>query len=183
MPNPPALSDRLRRFLPERWRKTRPRVAVLRLQGAIGAISPLRPGLSIGALAPSLERAFSLPQLSGVALIVNSPGGSAAQSHLIYRRIRTLATEKGVPVFAFVEDAAASGGYMIACAADEIFADPASLVGSIGVVSIGAVSLLSWGVGSLIVVSSFAGECRCSPAMTTIGCTAKSGCRKRLRFS
>ena len=137
MPNPPALSDRLRRFLPERWRKTRPRVAVLRLQGAIGAISPLRPGLSIGALAPSLERAFSLPQLSGVALIVNSPGGSAAQSHLIYRRIRTLAAEKGVPVFAFVEDAAASGGYMIACAADEIFADPASLVGSIGVVSAG----------------------------------------------
>lgn len=137
MPSPTTLIDRLRRFLPERWRKPRPRVAVLRLQGAIGAVSPFRPGLSIGALAPSLEKAFAVPHLSAVALIVNSPGGSAAQSHLIYKRIRALAAEKDVPVFAFVEDAAASGGYMIACAADEIVADPASLVGSIGVVSAG----------------------------------------------
>ena len=67
--------------------------------------------------------------------MINSPGGSAAQSHLIFRRIRALAEEKKLPVLAFVEDAAASGGYMIACAADEIFADPASIVGSIGVVS------------------------------------------------
>ena len=137
MPSPTTFSDRFRRYLPARWRKPRPRVAVLRLQGAIGAVSPLRPGLSIGALAPSLERAFTMPRLSAVALIVNSPGGSAAQSHLIHRRIRALAAEKTLPVFAFVEDVAASGGYMIACAADEIVADPASLVGSIGVVSAG----------------------------------------------
>ncbi|GEO97788.1 peptidase S49 [Methylobacterium haplocladii] len=112
-------------------------MAVLRLNGAIGAVSPIRPGLSIGSLAASLERAFTMKRISAVALIVNSPGGSAAQSHLIYRRIRALAAEKKLPVFAFVEDAAASGGYMIACAADEIIADPASLVGSIGVVSAG----------------------------------------------
>ncbi len=137
MPSQTTFLDRLRRLLPARWRGDHPRVAVLRLQGAIGAISPLRPGLSIGALAPNLEKAFTLPRLSAVALIVNSPGGSAVQSHLIYRRIRALAEEKKVPVIAFIEDAAASGGYMIACAADEIIADPASLVGSIGVVSAG----------------------------------------------
>lgn len=127
----------LRRLLPRRFREPRPRVAVLRLNGAIGAVSPFRPGLSIGSLAPSLERAFNMPRLAAVALIVNSPGGSAAQSHLIYRRVRALAGEKKVPVIAFVEDAAASGGYMIACAADEIVADPASLVGSVGVIAAG----------------------------------------------
>lgn len=137
MPRVPALLTSLRRFLPERWRVPRPRVAVLRLNGAIGAVSPFRPGLSIASLAPSLERAFETPRLKAVALVINSPGGSAAQSHLIYRRIRALAEEKRLPVLAFVEDAAASGGYMIACAADEIYADPASLVGSIGVVSAG----------------------------------------------
>lgn len=137
MPSTTAITDGLRRFLPARWRQTPPRVAVLRLNGAIGAVSPLRPGLSIGSLATSLERAFAMPRICAVALIINSPGGSAAQSHLIYRRIRALAAEKTLPVFAFVEDAAASGGYMIACAADEIIADPASLVGSIGVVSAG----------------------------------------------
>lgn len=137
MPSITAITDGLRRFLPARWRQAPPRVAVLRLNGAIGAVSPIRPGLSIGTLATSLERAFAMPRLAAVALIVNSPGGSAAQSHLIYRRIRALAAEKKLPVFAFVEDVAASGGYMIACAADEIIADPASLVGSIGVVSAG----------------------------------------------
>ncbi len=135
MPSSSSPIDFLRRFLPARWRKPRPRVAVLRLNGAIGAVSPLRQGLSIATVAPSLERAFAMPRLSAVALVINSPGGSAAQSHLIYRRIRALAEEKKLPVFAFVEDVAASGGYMIACAADEIIADPASLVGSIGVVS------------------------------------------------
>jgi signal peptide peptidase SppA len=108
---------------------------VVRLSGAIGAVMPLRPGLAISTVAPMLERAFGLPDIKAVAVVVNSPGGSAAQSHLIYRRIRALAEEKKVPVLAFVEDAAASGGYMIACAADEIFADPSSIVGSIGVVS------------------------------------------------
>ncbi|MEH3116730.1 MAG: S49 family peptidase [Methylorubrum populi] len=127
----------MRFLLPRRFRKSAPRVAVVRLSGAIGAVSPIRPGLSIATVAPSLERAFSVPDVAAVALVINSPGGSPVQSHLIFRRIRALATEKKVPVFAFVEDAAASGGYMIACAADEIVADPASLVGSIGVVSAG----------------------------------------------
>jgi signal peptide peptidase SppA len=95
----------------------------------------LRSGLSIASVAPILERAFAAPSLRAVALVVNSPGGSPAQSHLIHKRVRSLAEEKKVPVFTFVEDAAASGGYMIACAGDEIFADPSSIVGSIGVVS------------------------------------------------
>ncbi len=134
---PLRLPDRLRFLLPRRFRKETPRVAVVRLSGVIGAVSPIRPGLSIGTVAPSLERAFAMPRLSAVALVVNSPGGSPVQSHLIYKRIRALAEEKNLKVFAFVEDAAASGGYMIACAADEIVADPASIVGSIGVVSAG----------------------------------------------
>lgn len=134
---PFAFSETLRVFLPARFRKRRPRVAVVRLNGAIGAVSPLRPGLSIGTVAGSLERAFSLPGAVAVAIVVNSPGGAPAQSHLIHRRIRALAEEKALPVFAFVEDVAASGGYMIACAADEIVADPTSVVGSIGVVSAG----------------------------------------------
>ncbi|CAO4164720.1 S49 family peptidase [Methylorubrum populi] len=134
---PLAAPTWMRSLLPRRFRKTAPRVAVVRLSGAIGAVSPIRPGLSIATVAPSLERAFTVPDVAAVALIINSPGGSPVQSHLIFRRIRALAAEKKVKVFAFVEDAAASGGYMIACAADEIVADPASLVGSIGVVSAG----------------------------------------------
>ncbi|MBD8908104.1 S49 family peptidase [Methylorubrum zatmanii] len=134
---PLAAPTWMRSLLPRRFRKAAPRVAVVRLSGAIGAVSPIRPGLSIATVAPSLERAFAVPDVAAVALIINSPGGSPVQSHLIFRRIRALAAEKKVKVFAFVEDAAASGGYMIACAADEIVADPASLVGSIGVVSAG----------------------------------------------
>jgi len=134
---PFALPDALRAFLPRRFRDRRPRVAVVRLSGTIGAVSPIRPGLSIGGVAGSLERAFTMPGIKAVAIVINSPGGSPAQSHLIYRRIRALAEEKTLPVVAFVEDVAASGGYMIACAADEIVADPTSIVGSIGVVSAG----------------------------------------------
>ncbi len=134
---PFALPDALRAFLPRRFRDRRPRVAVVRLSGTIGAVSPIRPGLSIGGVAGSLERAFTMPGIKAVAIVINSPGGSPAQSHLIHRRIRALAEEKKLPVVAFVEDVAASGGYMIACAADEIIADPMSLVGSIGVVSAG----------------------------------------------
>ena len=127
----------LRALLPERWARRHPVVPVVRLSGAIGAVSPLRAGLSLGACAPALERAFGMKGIRAVALVINSLGGSAAQSHLIFRRIRALSAEAGVPVLAFVEDVAASGGYMIACAADEIFCDPSSLVGSIGVVSAG----------------------------------------------
>jgi signal peptide peptidase SppA len=132
-----AVAARLRVLMPKRFRRDQPVVAVVRLSGAIGAVMPLRPGLSLAALAAPLERAFALPGLKAVALVINSPGGSAAQSHLIFQRIRALAQEKNTPVVAFVEDVAASGGYMIACAGDEIFADPSSLVGSIGVVSAG----------------------------------------------
>ncbi len=124
-------------LLPPRFRRMQPLVAVVRLSGAIGAVSPFRAGLSLTALAPTLEEAFSMPSIKAVALVINSPGGSAVQSHLIFKRIRALAAEKKVPVFAFTEDAAASGGYMIAAAADEIFADPSSIVGSIGVVASG----------------------------------------------
>jgi serine protease SohB len=107
---------------------------VVRLSGVIGAVTPLRPGLTLSSMARTLERAFASRNVRAVALIINSPGGSPAQSHLIFRRIRQLAAEKKLPVIAFVEDVGASGGYMLACAADEIICDPFSIVGSIGVV-------------------------------------------------
>ena len=107
---------------------------VVRLSGVIGLSTPLRPGLTLAGVARPLERAFGMRKARAVALLINSPGGSPVQSHLIYRRIRHLAAEKGVPVIAFAEDVAASGGYMIACAADEIICDASSIVGSIGVV-------------------------------------------------
>ncbi len=130
------LPARLQFLLPSKYRTyAHPIVPVVRLSGAIGAVMPLRTGLAMSSVAPLLERAFSVPGAKAVALVINSPGGSAAQSHLIFKRIRAFAEEKKLPVIAFVEDAAASGGYMIACAADEIYADPASIVGSIGVVS------------------------------------------------
>jgi len=123
-----------RTLLPKRFRSDLPVVPVVRLSGAIGFSTPLRPGLTLASCARALDRAFSYRKPVAVALVINSPGGSAAQSHLIFTRIRRLAEEKKVPVIAFVEDVAASGGYMIACAADEIVADPNSIVGSIGVV-------------------------------------------------
>ncbi|GEO13109.1 S49 family peptidase [Microvirga aerophila] len=129
------LPERLLFLLPKRFRAQHPVVPVVRFSGPIGAVMPLRSGLAMSNMAAVLERAFSVQGAKAVALVINSPGGSAAQSHLMFRRIRALAEEKNLPVLAFVEDAAASGGYMIACAADEIFADPASIVGSIGVVS------------------------------------------------
>jgi serine protease SohB len=124
----------LRRLLPARFRSDIPIVPVVRLAGVIGISTPLKPGLTLASVARVLERAFSMRNVKAVALAVNSPGGAAVQSHLIYRRIRALAEEKKLPVIAFVEDVAASGGYMIACAADEIVCDDASIVGSIGVI-------------------------------------------------
>src|SRR5580704_4704336 len=123
-----------RPYMPRRWRRDLAVVPVVRLAGVIGFSTPLRPGLSIAGIAKTLDRAFAVRNARAVALAINSPGGSAVQSHLIFRRIRDLAEEKQVPVIAFVEDVAASGGYMIACAADEIVCDPASIVGSIGVI-------------------------------------------------
>jgi serine protease SohB len=124
----------LRPLIPRRYRGDTPVVPVVRLTGVIGFSTPLRPGLTLAGLARTLDRAFAMRNAPAVAVAINSPGGSPVQSHLIFRRIRELAKEKSRRVIAFVEDAAASGGYMIACAADEIFADPHSIVGSIGVV-------------------------------------------------
>ena len=98
---------------------------------------PIRTGLSLASAAIPLEKAFSVKKAPAVALIVNSPGGSPVQSRLIFKRIRDLAKEKEKDVLVFVEDVAASGGYMIAVAGDEIFVDPSSIVGSIGVVAAG----------------------------------------------
>jgi serine protease SohB len=119
------------------FKKRPPTVAVLRLSGVIGQLGPLRAGLTLASLAAHVERAFSLPGLKAVALAVNSPGGSPVQSALIFSRIRQLAAEKNVPVIAFAEDVAASGGYWLACAGDEIYAQEASVLGSIGVISAG----------------------------------------------
>jgi serine protease SohB len=124
----------LSRLVPARFRPDIPVVPVVRLSGVIGVTTPLRPGLMLSSVARTLERAFSVRNARAVALIVNSPGGSPAQSHLIFRRIRQLAEEKKLPIIAFVEDVGASGGYMLSCAADEIICDPFSIVGSIGVV-------------------------------------------------
>ncbi|MEZ5798303.1 MAG: S49 family peptidase [Paracoccaceae bacterium] len=111
----------------------RPRVALIRLQGTIGAGGR---ALSDAALAPAIEKAFRA-RPDAVALAINSPGGSATQSSLIAARIRRLADEKKIPVHAFVEDVAASGGYWLASAADRIWVDRASIVGSIGVIFAG----------------------------------------------
>ena len=110
-------------------------VPVLKLSGAIGLAAPLRPGLSIAGLGGPIEKAFSMSRAKSVALLVNSPGGSAVQSSLLFRRIRQLAEEKRKKVYVFCEDVAASGGYYLAVAGDEIYADASSIVGSIGVIS------------------------------------------------
>jgi serine protease SohB len=124
----------LRRLVPRRFRRNEPVVPVVRLQGVIGMSSPLRPGLTLSSSARMLDKAFAVPRAAAVAIVINSPGGSPVQSHLIFKRIRELADEKNRRVIVFVEDVAASGGYMIACAGDEIIVDPHSIVGSIGVV-------------------------------------------------
>jgi serine protease SohB len=137
MPDPTFLqktADFLKPVIPRRFRGDIPVVPVVRLTGVIGFSTPLRPGLTLASVAKQLDRAFAFPRARAVALSINSPGGSAVQSHLVFQRIRQLSAEKEKPVIAFVEDVAASGGYMIACAADEIVADPSSIVGSIGVI-------------------------------------------------
>jgi signal peptide peptidase SppA len=129
-----GLIDRLVEYLPARLRRGVPVVPVVRLSGVIGAVTPLRPGMTLAGIARVLERAFGTRNAKAVALVINSPGGSPVQSRQIYVRIRQLAAEKKIPVLVFVEDVAASGGYMIACAGDEIFCDPSSILGSIGVI-------------------------------------------------
>jgi len=122
-------------YLPAALTKRGPVVPVLRFSGAIGVVTPLRPGLSLSTSASSIEKAFSMSGAKAVAIQINSPGGSAVQSMLIYKRIRALAVEKDLKVYVFAEDVAASGGYLLALAGDEIYADPSSIVGSIGVIT------------------------------------------------
>ena len=119
------------------WRKRRALVPVVRLSGVIAASGGLRRSISLEAVEPQLKKAFSVKNARAVALIINSPGGSPVQSALIGQRVRDLARKADVPVLAFCEDVAASGGYWLAASADEIYANGASIIGSIGVVSAG----------------------------------------------
>lgn len=130
------LPDRLVARLPGA-KPDRPVVSLVRLHGVITpSTGPVpRSVINAAVLEKTLERAFAPERLAAVALLVNSPGGAPTQSALVADRIRGLAEDKGVPVLAFCEDVAASGGYWLACAADEIYAHPTSLVGSIGVIS------------------------------------------------
>src|ERR1700754_2502970 len=126
----------LRKLIPRRFRKEETIIPVVRLHGAImSGGNQFRPTLNLANVAQVLEKAFARKETPAVAISINSPGGSPVQSRLIFNRIRALAVEKKKKVLVFVEDVAASGGYMIALAGDEIIADPSSIVGSIGVVS------------------------------------------------
>ena len=127
--------ETLKSYLPEAWTKSRPLVPVLRFTGPIGMTMPLKPGLTLSTVASAIDKAFSMRGAKAVAIQINSPGGSAVQSTLIYKRLRALAEEKDLKVYVFAEDVAASGGYMLALAGDEIYADESSIVGSIGVIS------------------------------------------------
>jgi signal peptide peptidase SppA len=131
-------------YFPASWTRSAPVVPVLRFTGAIGVVTPLRPGLTLASSASAIEKAFSMRGAKAVAIQINSPGGSAVQSMLIYKRIRALAAEKDLKVYVFAEDVAASGGYLLALAGDEIYADPSSIVGSIGVIT------ATFGVNELI---------------------------------
>jgi signal peptide peptidase SppA len=123
-------------FFAKLFGRDKPVIPVVRLSGMIGGGGPLRPGLTLAGIEVALARAFAT-KAPEVAILINSPGGAAVQSHLIHKRIRALAEEKGKKVVAAIEDLGASGGYMIAVAADEIVVDESSIVGSIGVVSSG----------------------------------------------
>jgi signal peptide peptidase SppA len=132
----PDVNRLIRSILPKSMRSSAITIPVIRLHGTImSGGNQFRPALSLATTAGLIEKAFSVKDAPAVAISVNSPGGSPVQSRLIYKRIRDLAQEKNKRVLIFVEDVAASGGYMISLAGDEIIADPSSIVGSIGVVS------------------------------------------------
>jgi signal peptide peptidase SppA len=139
-----GLPESWKSYLPAALTKRAPVIPVLRFSGAIGMVTPLRPGLSLSISASAIEKAFAMSGAKAVAIQINSPGGSAVQSMLIYKRIRALAAEKNIKVYVFAEDVAASGGYLLALAGDEIYADPSSIVGSIGVIT------ATFGVNELI---------------------------------
>ena len=107
----------------------------VRLTGVIGSAGRFRQGMDLAGQKDILKKAFSLKKISHVAISINSPGGSPVQSHLIYSYIRELADKKKIKVLIFAEDVAASGGYLISCAGDEIYANSSSIIGSIGVIS------------------------------------------------
>lgn len=117
--------------------KPNPRISILSLNGVIGKIGVGRNGMSLSALNDLIEEAFSKPKIRAVILSINSPGGSPVQSELISNRIKALSEEKKIPVYSFVEDVAASGGYWLACTGEKIFASKSSIIGSIGVISSG----------------------------------------------
>ena len=119
------------------WFNTKPVVAVMRLEGVIGKVGSMKSGLTISSLNKLIEKMFKIERLDAVCLCINSPGGSPVQSELISKRLTSLAKELGVPIYSFVEDVAASGGYWLACAGDKIFANKSSIIGSIGVISSG----------------------------------------------
>ena len=129
--------DKILSLLPiQALRDRAPLVPVVRIYGVIAAQgSPLQPAINLATLAGPLEKAFAMKGAKAVALAINSPGGSPVQSALVHDRIRLLADEKKLPVYVFCEDVAASGGYWIACAGDEIFAAETSIIGSIGVIA------------------------------------------------
>ncbi|WP_019219787.1 S49 family peptidase [Bartonella florencae] len=128
--------DVIKNLIPSRFFSNKLVIPVVRLHGAImDSTTSISRTLSLGKCANLLDKAFAYKNAPAVAIVINSPGGSPVQSRFIFKRIRDLAEEKNKQVLVFIEDIAASGGYMIACAGDEIFADPSSIVGSIGVVS------------------------------------------------
>ncbi|WP_316353873.1 S49 family peptidase [Candidatus Trichorickettsia mobilis] len=122
-------------ILPFKFQSQKPVIAVLSLSGVIGKVSNLKSGLCLHSLNELIEKAFAIPKLQAICLSINSPGGSPVQSELIAKRITSLAKSKKIPVYSFVEDVAASGGYWLACAGDEIYASKSSIIGSIGVIS------------------------------------------------
>jgi signal peptide peptidase SppA len=128
--------DQLISILPF-WSNNKPVVAIMRLEGVIGKTGSMRSGLTISSLNKLIEKMFKIENLDAVCLCINSPGGSPVQSELISKRLRSLAKELDVPIYSFVEDVAASGGYWLACAGDKIFASKSSIIGSIGVISSG----------------------------------------------
>jgi serine protease SohB len=126
----------LKRLIPKKLRKQKVRIPLVRLSGVIQAGgSQFRPALNLANVEDLLEKAFDFKTAPAVAIAINSPGGSPVQSRLLFSKIRALAKDKGKKVLVFVEDVAASGGYLVALAGDEIIADPTSIVGSIGVIS------------------------------------------------
>jgi signal peptide peptidase SppA len=129
--------DTLLSMLPLGLGGSKPVVAIFRLEGVIGKAGGMKAGLTLNALNKLIEKMFKIDKLDAVCLAINSPGGSPVQAEIIANRIIKLAKEKEVPVYSFVEDVAASGGYWLACAGEKIFASQSSIVGSIGVISSG----------------------------------------------